>query len=187
MNNPRLAIRYAKSLLDLANEKKVLEEVFNDMKFLQKVCNTNKDFVAVLKSPIIKEDKKNHIIEAITSGRINPLSSLFIKLLGAKGRESNLPEIISSFIDQYNTLKGIHKAKITTAAPIDNDLKNIFISKIKSSANIENVELDTAVDEKLIGGFVLEMEGKLVDSSILRDLKDVQKQFMKNDYVYKLR
>ena len=187
MNNPRLAIRYAKSVIDLATEKGVLEEVFNDMKFLQSICISNKDFVAVLRSPIIKEDKKNHIIEAITSGRINQLTALFIKLLGSKGRESNLPEIISSFIGQYNTIKGIHKAKLTTASDISADLKNLFITKIKSSANVENIELETFVDDKIIGGFVLEIEGKLVDSSILRDLKDVQKQFMNNDYVLKLR
>ncbi len=187
MNNPRLAIRYAKSLVDLAREKGLLEEVFSDMKFLQNICSSNKDFVAVLRSPIIKEDKKNHILEAITSGRINQLTALFIKLLASKSRESNLPEIISAFIEQYNTIKGIHKAKITTATAISVDLKKIFINKIKSSANIENIELETTVDEKLIGGFVLEMEGKLVDSSILRDLKDVQKQFMNNDYVHKLK
>ena len=187
MNNPRLAIRYAKSLIDLATEKGVLEEVIKDIKFLQSICRSNPDFVAVLKSPIIKEDKKNHIIDAITSGRISKLTELFIKLLGSKGRESNLPEIIPAFIEQYNSIKGIHKAKLTTASPIGEDLKNTFINKIKSSAKVDNIELETSVDEKLIGGFVLEMEGKLVDSSILRDLKDVKKQFMNNDYVHKLR
>ena len=187
MNNPRLAIRYAKSLIDLAREKSLLEEVYADITFLKNICTSNKDFVALLRSPIIKEDKKNHIIESIISGKINSLTALFIKLLASKGRESNLPEIISSFILQYNAIKGIHRARIITASPISDDLKNTFISKIKSAANINNLELETSVKEELIGGFVLEMEGKLVDSSILRDLKDVRKQFMNNDYVHKLR
>ena len=47
--------------------------------------------------------------------------------------------------------------------------------------------MESIVDEKLIGGFVLEMEGKLIDASILRDLNDVKKQFQNNDYIHKLR
>jgi len=187
MNNPRLAERYAKSLIDLAKEKDQLNEVYDDIKFLQRICKSNRDFVALLKSPIIPEDKKNKIITSIVTGRISNLTALFIKLLASKNRESGLPEIISSYIDQYNQIKGIHKVKLTTATKISEDIKNTFISKIKSANNISNIELETAVDEKLVGGFVLEMDGKLVDASILRDLKDVKKQFQNNDYIRKLR
>ena len=187
MSNPRLAIRYAKSLVDLALEKDQLDEVYADMKFLQKIIKSNPDFVALLKSPVIQEDKKNKIIESVISGRVSNLTALFIKLLGVKTRESNLPEIATSFIDQYNKVKEIHKVKITTAAPISDEVKNSFINKIKSSNHIENIELETLVDEKLIGGFVLEMEGKMVDASIMRDLIDVKKQFQNNDYIHKLR
>jgi len=187
MNNPRLAIRYGKSLIDLAKEKDQLNEVYNDMKLLQSICKSNRDFVTLLKSPIIPEDKKNKIIESIISGKVSAITSLFIKLLGSKNRQSNLPEIIDSYIVQYNELKGIHKVKITTATPLSEQMQNAFIDRIKSANNISNVELEAEVDEKLVGGFVLEMEGKLVDASILRDLKDVKKQFQNNDYLQKLR
>jgi len=187
VNNPRLAIRYARSLIDLAIERNQLEEVHDDMKFLEGVCNSNPDFIAVLKSPVIKEDKKNKIIESITGGRVNELTRSFIKLLGVKTRESNLPEIIYAFIEQYNEVKKIHKVKITTAKELSEDMKQMFISKIKESDGIQNIELKATVDEKLIGGFVLEMEGRLVDASILADLKDIKKQFMNNDYIRKIR
>ncbi|HEY8687785.1 MAG TPA: ATP synthase F1 subunit delta [Chitinophagaceae bacterium] len=187
MQNPRLAIRYAKSLLDLAKEKGQLEEVFIDMKLLNNICKTSREFVNVLKSPIIKEDKKNKIIESVTQERISVLTASFIRLLGAKSRESNLPEIISAFIEQYNVIKGIYKVKLTTAVEISEELKNNFINNIKASEGIKNIELETSVDESLVGGFVLEMEGKKADASIRRDLNDVQKQFMNNDYIQKLR
>ena len=187
MQNPRLAIRYAKSLLDLAQEQNKLEEVFNDMKMLDNICKTSSEFVNVLKSPIIKEDKKNQIIESVTAGRINVLTASFIKLLGNKNRESNLPEIISAFIEQYNVAKGIHKVKLTTAVALSDEIKNNFIARIKTSEGIENIELESLVNENLVGGFVLEMEGKKADASIRRDLNDVQKQFMNNDYIQRLR
>jgi F-type H+-transporting ATPase subunit delta len=187
MSNPRLAIRYAKSLIDLTQEKGQLDQVYNDIKLLQSICKSNRDFLSLLRSPIIPKDKKNKIIESIIAGKVSQLTSLFIKLLGSKNRENNLPEIIGSYIEQYNEIKGIHKVKITTATPLSPDLKNSFISKIKSANNISNIELEATVDEKLVGGFILEMEGKLVDASILRDLKDVKKQFADNEYIQKLR
>lgn len=187
MNNPRLAIRYAKSLIDQALEKEQLTEVYEDMKFLQTTCENNPAFVSLLNSPVIDEHKKNSIIESVTVGRVTGLTGDFIKLLASKTRESNLPEIISSYIDQYNEIKGIHKVKLTTATTLSEELRESFISKIKVSNNISNIELQTIVDEKLIGGFVLEMDGKLLDASILRDLKDVKKQFQNNDYIHKLR
>ena len=66
-------------------------------------------------------------------------------------------------------------------------MKKSFIRKIESAASIKNIELETSVNDKLIGGFVLEMDGRLIDASILRDLNDVKKQFANNDWIHKLR
>ncbi|MEO6220425.1 MAG: ATP synthase F1 subunit delta [Ginsengibacter sp.] len=187
MNNPRLAQRYAKSLVDLSIELKQLDEVRNDMILLNSICTQSREFVLVLKSPVITADKKYKIIQALTGSKISKTTQTFIKLLSSKHRESNLPDIISSFIEQFNKINGIHKVKLTTATLVSDEIKNSFINQIESSASINNIELESIVDEKIIGGFVLEMEGKLVDASILRDLNDVKKQFQNNDYIHKLR
>ncbi|MGH2566616.1 MAG: ATP synthase F1 subunit delta, partial [Ginsengibacter sp.] len=168
MQNSRLAQRYAKSLIDLSIELKQLDTVYADIILLNEVCNKSREFILMLKSPIISDDKKNKIINAVTENKISKITQTFIKLLSSKNRESALPEIISSFIEQYNTLKGIHKVKLTTAIPVADSIKNSFIEKIEAAASVKNIELETVVNEKLIGGFVLEMEGKLIDASILR-------------------
>ena len=118
MNNPRLATRYAKSIIDLAVEQNQLDVVYNDMKLILSICKTNPDFVTVLRSPIIKPTSKVKIIESITKERVSVLTTAFIKLLVAKIREINLPEIAAAFVDQYNTINNIHKVKITTAVQI---------------------------------------------------------------------
>lgn len=187
MNNPRLAGRYAKSLIDLAIELNLVDVICADMKLVQSICKTNPDFVAVLRSPIIKPDKKEKIIESITTGRVNTTTSSFIGLLVRKGRETNLPEIANAYIEQFNAARDIHQLKITTAVPITEALKEEIVSNVKMSTSLKNIEVETAVKEELIGGFVLEMEGKLIDASILRDLKDIKKQFMDNQYIHNLR
>lgn len=187
MNNPRLAGRYAKSLVDLAVEQNQLEAVYADVKWLQAVFKSNADFAAVLRSPIIKPGKKEKIIESVVSGKLGQLTLAFIRLLVRKGRELNLPEIVQAFIEQYNKIKGIHQVKITTAVAISDTLKDSIVAKVKSTTELTNIELETAVKEELIGGFVLELEGNIVDASVLRDLKDIKKQFMDNQYIQRLR
>ena len=187
MNNPRLAGRYAKSLLDLAIEQGQLEMVYADVKFLKEICKSNPDFVAVLKSPVIKVDKKEKIIESITNGRVSNLTSLFIQLLVRKARESNLPEIVKAFIEQYNKLKDIHHVKISTAFPMSEESEQAILDKVRSNTPIKNIELETLVEDELIGGFKLEVGGTLIDASILKDLNEVKKQFKNNEYIQQLR
>ena len=187
MNNPRLAARYAKSIVDLAIERKELDAVYADMKFILRICKTNPDFVALLRSPVISTGTKGKIIESITKERVGDITSGFIRLLVSKSRETNLPEIAAAFIDQYNEVNNIQHVKITTAVPMSDALKDELLTKIKTDSPGGSFEVETIVNDELIGGFMLETGGKLVDASILRDLKDVRKQFRNNDYLYKLR
>lgn len=187
MQNPRLAGRYAKSLLDLATELNQLDAVCADMKLLQEIVKMSPDFTAVLRSPIIKPTTKEKILDAVVAGKISNTTATFIKLLVTKSRENYLPEIANAFIDQYNSIKGIYKVKLTTATPVGDDVKDYIVNKVKSETAIKNIELETVVKDELIGGFTLEMQDTLVDASILRDLKDIKKQFLENVYIQKIR
>jgi F-type H+-transporting ATPase subunit delta len=188
MNNPRLAGRYAKSLLDLATEQNQVDAVYADMKWLHSICKSNPDFVNLLRSPIIKPSAKEKIIAAVSNNRVSSLTSAFIKLLVAKARENNLPEIATTYIDQFNSVRNIHKVKITTAEAITEEMKNAIMVNVKATATAgQSFEVETHVDSDLIGGFLLESNGVLVDASISRDLKDIHKQFMNNDYLHRIR
>lgn len=187
MPNPRLAGRYAKSLVDLATERGQLEVVYKDMQYLQAVCNSSREFVNLLRSPIIKADKKDAIISAVTKSNVSELTAAFSKLLVAKGRESELPEIAAAFIDQYNAINNIGRVKLTTAVPVSEELKNAIAAKVKADQGLKNVDLETVVDESLIGGFTLEFNNRLLDASVLRDLNDIKKQFSENLFESRLK
>ncbi len=187
MPNPRLASRYAKSLLDLAVEKNLLEQVFADMLLLQQICKSNRDFVNLLSSPVVKGDIKIKIINAVTSDKISDLTNKFLSLLISKTRESNLPEIITAFIRQYKEHKDIHTVKLTTAIPVNEGVRKVIIEQVKKASGFDNIEMEEKVDENIIGGFVLQLGDKLVDASIAYDLKTIAKQFENNDFIYKIR
>jgi F-type H+-transporting ATPase subunit delta len=187
MLNPRLATRYAKSLIDLSIERNELDSSYNDMLFLQSVCKSSKDFVILLKSPVIPSDKKEKILDAITANKVSNLTASFNKLLIQKNRESFLPEIVTAFIQQYKDYKGIHIATLTTATPVSEELKRSIVEKMKTTTAMQHIELNTEVKEGIIGGFILEVGDQLVDASIAYDLNNIKKQFQNNDFIYKLR
>lgn len=187
MPNPRLAARYAQSLVEIAQEKGELEAVNTDMEFLQTAIQVSKEFRTVLNSPIIKGEKKKEIFLAVIDDKIGPVTKGFCQLLLLKSREGVLPEIVTAFKEQYNTIKGINKVKFTTTQPISDALRTSIEKKIAADTGFTNIELETLVDESLIGGFVLEYNNNLIDASIARDLKDIKKQFMDNDFIMKIR
>ncbi|MFL5789260.1 MAG: ATP synthase F1 subunit delta [Flavisolibacter sp.] len=187
MQNPRLASRYAKSLIDLSIEKDQFEKVYSDMQFLDKVVKESRDFTIMLRSPVIHADKKNKVIDLITSGKISKLTEAFTHLLVTKGREGFLPEIIKSFIQQYKRKKDIHTIKLTTATELSESVKNTIIARVRKTSDMQNIEVETKVDPAIIGGFILQTGDKLVDASISYELKEIEREFENNDFIYKIR
>src|SRR5258708_10344972 len=185
--NPRLAARYAKAILDLAVEKSQLENVYSDMLFLQQAFRSSRDLVSLLRSPIIKADKKGKVLDPICAGRVSEITTSFNKLLLTKERAAYLPELVTAFIEQYKIYKGIQTVKLTTATPISEEVKQAILEKVKLSRNVQQIDLHTEVNEDLIGGFVLEIGGELVDASVAFELNNIKKQFQNNDFIYKIR
>jgi F-type H+-transporting ATPase subunit delta len=187
MQNPRLAARYAKSLMGLAIERNQLEEVYKDCIYMQQLCKLSAEFVALLKSPVIKADKKLAILNGVTEGKVSELTVAFNRLLVNKGRENVLPEVLVAFIDQYKSHKGIFPVKLTSAVAVSESAQEAIRAKVQEFIPGKQIELNTAVNEELIGGFQLELGNTLVDASIAYDLNKIRSQFMKNDFVYKIR
>ncbi len=184
MQNPRLASRYAKSLIGLAVEQNELETTLKDIELLNAICQQSRDFTNMLRSPIIKADNKLSIIEAVVGNKIGKLTKAFITLMVNKGREGYMPEIVAAFVSQYKEMKNIKIVKLTTATPVADTVKEAIRKKVIATlpAGTE-VELNEEVRPDIIGGFVLQMDDKLFDASIRRDLNDVKSQFLKNIYV----
>ncbi len=185
MSATKLASRYAKSILDLAIEQNKVDQVLNDMRLLNNAVDSNRDFYLMLKSPIVNGDKKMEVVLKAFHTSISEMTENFIGILMRKNRESYLPEIIDEFINQYNLYKHITPVKITTAQQISPEMQNTLIDKLKSTAGLQFIELTTAIDESLIGGYVLQWEDKLIDNSISRGLAMMKDEFDNNDYVRK--
>lgn len=178
----RIATRYAKSLLDLAIEQGKLEIVLQDVQSFVSAAQ-NRAFALLLKSPLVKSDKKEKVLDAIFKGKIDPLTNSFLHIIIRKGRESQLTDIAQEFINQYREIKNISIVNIVSAEPIsDETLSSIRKKLVDSKMTRGNIEFSTTVDKNLIGGFVISFEDKLYDASISHQLDQLRKQFSSKDY-----
>ena len=182
MKQSKIATRYAKSLLGLVLEKNLLDETVNDMEFVKSVCSTNKDFRMLLKSPVVKTDKKLNIFNQVFSNSLNELSIDFIKIITTKKREMHLEGIAESFIRQYKSYKKIETATVTTAVEIDDKTRKEILSYISKHGN-KNIELTEIIDKNIIGGTIIKMGDKQLDTSISRTIKELKQTFNKNLYI----
>jgi len=182
MKGSRSSVRYAKALLDLAGEQNSIDKVYADMKLIADVCRQNHELGALMKSPVVKTDKKQAILKKIFLGKISKVTELFIMLLAEKRRESFLETIAGEFAEQYKVKKNILTAVITTASGLDESLRKKVLEIVKKSADSE-VELIEKTNDKLIGGFTLQVGDKRVDASIAKQIRKLSQSFSENPYI----
>ncbi len=170
-----VASRYAKSLLDLSVEKGQLEAVYSDMVQVKEVCEHSRELILFLNSPIINSDKKIAVIKAVFEGKFNPITDGFLTIVASKRRESIIPEMASSFVDQYRIHKNILTAVVTSANGLDAATKQKALDLVKYQLNGE-VELVEKIDASIIGGFILKIGDKQLDKSVARQLSNLKKE-----------
>ena len=181
MRNTRATLRYAKSLLELAKEQNTLELCKTDMASVVSLCQNSRELVLLLKSPVVKTDKKLAIIADVFVG-CSPLVLSFINLITKKKREALLFDIAQAFLDLYKINQGIESATLTTAVALDEDTRQQVLSFINKQG-VGQVDLIEQVDESLIGGAILRLGDKQLDASVARQIKDLKQSFNKNLYI----
>jgi len=183
MADTRAASRYAKSLLDLGIEQNKLDVLYNDMNTLNESL-ASRDLVLLIQSPIINSGKKTGILKNLFEGKVDSLTMGFIELVTKKGREKMLPAMIRSFMEQYKKHNKITEVKLKTATPLGAGvLAAIKAALLQSNITDAEVDVQTIVDEDIIGGFVIEVGDKLYDASVLHQLNKVKKEFNQNKYI----
>ncbi len=177
MKGNKIAVRYAKALLDIAHEQNKIDEVAADMTYLRKVNTENVDFQSLLKSPVVNSQKKIEIFNLLF-GSFHSISILFIELITKNRREGLLAEIATAFEDQLNDLKGIVPVKIISASKLDENLRKEIVKKIE--ANVKGTpKIEEEVNPEIIGGFIIRIDDKQFDASILRQLNNLKQRLTK--------
>jgi len=183
MSESRIAYRYAKSLLELAQEKGQLEPVNNDMLMLHRAIEGSAELALLLRNPIVSTDKKRKILTVLFEGKVTEMTMAFYNIMVKKGREAYLYEVTKQFHLLYNSLKHIAEATLVTTVPVSEALRNTVTDFVKEQTGEESVELHEVINKDLLGGFVLRVGDRQIDDSVSTKLKELKQQFSKNPYV----
>lgn len=168
-----VAARYAKSLIELAKEKSVLEVVYEDMKLFKDTAEKNRGLMLALKSPVVRHEKKLAILKALFKERVNAVSYSIFTIITKKNRESILDSIAEEFITSYNLFQGIQKATVVTTTPLTADLRKKFIDIVAGTSG-KTIQLEEKVDPNLIGGYVLRVDDRQLDASLRSRLNELK-------------
>ncbi len=171
-----VAIRYAKSLIGLAEEKGVLDVVKTDLEGVVKLAEDSHDFTVFLKSPVIDPLKKKQILLKMFDGKVNDLTLSLFGLTAEKKRESILLDIAKTFLKLYNNQKGIVEVNLSSAVAMEAGLKEELRSKLSKQSG-KTIQFSEEVDPDLIGGYVLRVEDRQIDMSVRNQLSEIRQSF----------
>lgn len=188
----RIGQRYAKAIMDLAIQKGIGKKVLDDMELFRTVCQENREFVLMLRSPLIQVDKKKQILHALFKGKMEDLVLDAFTLITRKNRSSVLSTIGDEYIRLYRRLNNIIEVQLITATPVSSETRAALLVKVQELLNLEagrlnqqnpSVSLVENVDPSLIGGFVLKAGDLLYDESFSESLRRLSQQFKSNPYI----
>ncbi len=181
MSDRNVASRYAKSILDLAVETNVLESVYQNMVDLISTCKSSSALQGLLRNPITPLDKKLSILKALFETQFNKLTIGFFEIMIRKERSEIILPAAVEFINQYNSRNKIVIAEITTAIQISPELEAQLLEKVRQLTEGE-IQVHKIVDPEIIGGFILRVEDKQIDTSFRTKLAGLRKELVDTSF-----
>ena len=185
MRDYRINSNYAKALFMLADELGEQEQVCKDMRLVRRVCVENRELNVVFDNPEIKADKKVSILAALFGDHVGRTVMAFLAFVARKKRAVNLKGISTRYLEIYRDSRGIVLSHLTTAYPADDAAKELA-GRIVSGYAGKEVEMESATDPKVIGGFSLEFDNMMLDATFATQLARLRRQFEENVYESKL-
>ncbi|EIJ38385.1 ATP synthase F1 subunit delta [Galbibacter orientalis] len=181
MKGTRAGERYAKAVLDLAQEQKVLDVVSADMKDIFNTINGSDELKDLLQSPVIKLSDKRAVLKEIFSG-VHAVSTGLIDMLVDNNRVGLLKIIAEKYIILHDKLRGEELAIVTTAVPLSEELEKKVLAKVKELTG-NNATIENKIDESIIGGFILRVGDLQYNASIANQLNNLKRDLHNNTYV----
>ncbi len=176
MKETKVANRYAKSLITKAGSEDELDRLAKDMRTIIELVEQYRELRSMLKSPVIRKEKKISVLEQILAEKVGPEAIDMVKMICRKGRENFLRSIAKAYIDQYKVKKNILTAEVTSSFELSNELRQLVLETVRKEEEQE-VDLIEKVDPDIIGGIILKVGDQQYDGSVLKQFRGLRAQF----------
>ncbi|WP_455716983.1 F0F1 ATP synthase subunit delta [Anaerosporobacter sp.] len=162
---------YGEALFDLASENGTLSTIIEEVNVVKEAIDGNPDLLKLLSHPKINKEEKISVIENIFKGRVSDSLVGFLVIIVQKDRYNDLNGIFEYFIAKVREYKNIGVASVTSAVELTEEQKKQIEQKLLQTTKYSQFELTYYVDKTLIGGLVIRIGDRVVDSSIKTKLQ----------------
>ena len=166
---------YGEALFDLALEQKALDDIYAQVMCARESFLDNQELLALLSHPKISREEKIEVIENIFKNRVSDTLVGLLVTVVEKGRDGDIIAIFDYFIDHYKEYKSIGVLYVTSAIPLSDAKRADIEARVISVTDYKELETYYTVDESLIGGLILRIKDRVVDSSIKSKLEKMEK------------
>ncbi|MEJ1995544.1 MAG: F0F1 ATP synthase subunit delta [Limibacillus sp.] len=169
-----LAGRYALALLELAEEKKSLDAVAEDLRGLKGLLEESEDLQRLIRSPRFGRDDQAKAMQAVLDkAGANELTKRFVSVVTANRRLFALSDIISAYLNELARRRGEITAEVIAARELTDAQKDKLVESLKKAVGAK-VQVDVKIDASLLGGLIVKVGSRMIDGSIKTKLAKLQ-------------
>ena len=173
-----MAKAYGEALFELAMEKQNPESLLDEAQGILQILEENPEIDKLMKHPKISKPEKEAVVETVFEGRVSKEMTGFLKLIVNKERYNEVKNIIRYFAERLREERGIGVAYVTTAVDLSDDRKEAVKRKLLETTSYKIMEVNYKVDPSIIGGMIIRIKDRVVDSSVRTKLEEMKKQLL---------
>ena len=170
---------YGEALFELAVEENKVDVFEQEIGAILDILNQNPDFVQLLNHPKIAKEEKLQVVKEVFGGKVQKEILGFLNIIVTKERNKDLIAIMEYFLDEVKAMKGVGVCYVTTPTELKDAQKEAIVKKLLETTSFKQMEMHYGIDEKLIGGMVIRIGDRVVDSSIQTKLSNLEAQLLK--------
>ena len=176
----RLAGKYALAIFEIAQEKNMLEEIQTQLTAIKELFAENLELNSLVNNLLVPKEPKIEIIKQVFGQQIDTVLLRFLVVLLEKNRISLFEKIHRAYVNLLNEQNNIAEIKVTTARNLSETEYAEVSEKIGKLLN-KKIILIKHINPEIMGGIIIQMGDKLIDGSIARQLKNMEKSLKSID------
>ena len=169
---------YADALFETGVEDGTLDTLYDEVRSIQEILKENPDFYRLMNHPKILREDKEEIIESVFKGRLSDVLTGFLKLIVTNKRYADIDGILNYFVLRVKEYRKIGIAYVTTPLELSDSQKEAVKKKLLDTTDYVSMEMNYGIDESLIGGMVIRIGDRVVDSSIKTKLEGLKRELV---------
>lgn len=170
---------YGEALFQIAVEKDCVDEMMEEIGAVRKALEENQELSVLMDHPKIIREEKVRLVESCFRGRVSDDVTGFLTVVVSKGRFQELPAIFDYLSVRMKEYKKIGVVTVKSAAELRREQKERIREKLMATTDYRSLEIDWQVDESLIGGLVIRIGDRVVDSSLKYKLEQLTSRLLK--------